>query len=627
MVCFSDKVDVASSKTVMTLPWWKLTPGPPLLVLLLFGSKFVQILLSWKEFRILEMSLNQETVDRIIQILTDVTGNSVEDIRRHCEKYRRFFDIGEKQALDLIALQQLPFLLMEEEEIGFMSGELLLHGDEDDDEEPMNPTELIESITQDFKIVVDEIYNLWIDPTTSVLSICKEFESSFTYTGIDELYNLIYSIHSSNYSEFLGRGVSIKSAVKGLFEYIKFGLTGTDHEYIVAWVDEIPDAPMKTTDVPAEAFDRLIANLKSSIPPKMDNSYLYAMAVIRDIGLEEGRMIEIDKGIRIRCITPFEWNDLCNILEDKRNDVDVDYDWVHYKRRLQQILDEVDYHRNQIPEVFTFAIIEAWESDKAKDETSKLVRFAKIMEQSPSVVRIIEDVISCIRLVTGYSTGTSTVFTIPGYIPDITGVPPGEREVSVNQSYRPAPLIISGHTRLHFINEVQAAKLLSLWMQYRKLFDSSDRDRLKDDIETSLNWFNRSISPQSFNETMFYYWTAIEMLFRGGREAVNVIRASILASEEDNIKDVHDGFDTIKEFRNAYAHGGSGRRKKKVIDSDSASSLVRTCIRNAIFVATDAMRCEIERLGKFIDECIINSKTRQVLKDIIPDWSWVEKSS
>ncbi len=573
------------------------------------------------------MNQNQETIDRIIYALSDATGDSKEEIKRKCSKCMMLFDIGEKQALDLLALQHLPFLIMNDEEVRDMRGELSSHGAEKTKDVPLKPSEFLESVADDFRVVVNKLSKLWMDSNTSVLSICKEFESSFQYIWFEEFYDLIYTISTSNHSQFLGQGITINSAIKGLFEYIKYALTGTDREFAIASIDEIPESSLEIEQVPEKALKLLLADLESSIPPAIEGKYSYAMAVIRDIVLIPRKMIEINERIRIRLITPFEWNGLCNIISQTKDRDNVEQNRLQYTRiSLSHLLDEVEYHKEMMPEVFRFAIIEVWEKDELEFNSS-LVRYAALYLDKLTVVKRIEDVISCIRLVTGYLTGTTTVFTVPGIMTDSVDLPPGERNVSVSHEFKPAPVGRPGRIRISSISEVGRTNLVEMWQSYRALLKNSIVENIRNDIQSALSWFNQSVGRQSPPETMFYLWTSIERLFRGGRAAINVYRSAILAANADSIEDVHDNFDKIKAMRNKYAHG-EDVPKKKEIAVDDASLLVRACLRNAIFVATDD-RIDFEEEGNnlhfsnFIDKCVMNAEKRKMLLKVLPRWSCI----
>jgi len=523
-----------------------------------------------------------------------------------------------KQAADLILLQQkLPYEFM-------FDTELLFHEGRAHEAALKTGVDVIgtraregyhEAIGVLFEQAYQELLDLWTDEESSILSALPGVEPWLPEKEMQKLNDLAATICASPRPCFMNTRLEYAGVLLSLFDYFQLALSGC------TVFPSRYDKGVRLDESKREALSWLLKGFDSALNPsgEKDCGY-YGYAVLRNFKALTDE-IRLGDMLRIRELSRIEWNEL--LLPESY----VSFQGMTGQRRepwdFESLRSEADYLTNY--EEPPFFIIEGWYKAIEKSETEGLLRDL-IRQEYGIVVRRIQDLVSCIRLVHDTSAGVVEIVT-RGLRPILPPGTSGEK-AEYGPPVRPSYSDLSGtaiDARPKALVLRDTAELMEFWNAFRAFMDHEPRTDFHRSYERALTRYNQSIVEYYLEDAIVDLSTSLEILTRGGGPATSY-RVAAFVSPEAKISQIQEVMMEFLKLRNDCVHG-PGLRKRRDVEKAIGyvkwtRVLVQACLRNAVFMCVNGgIPSGDTGFRSLLDACVVNFDERRRIQDLIPTWS------
>jgi len=529
-----------------------------------------------------------------------------------------FHHLTLKQAADLFLLQQqLPYEFM-------FDMEMLLHEGRAHEAALKTGVDVIgtrarESYRKAIGVLFDQAYqellDLWTDEESSILSALPGVQPWLPEKEMQKLNDLAATICASPRPCFMNTRFDHAGVLLSLFDYFQLALSGC------TVFPSRYDKGVRLDESKREALSWLLKDLDFALNPsgEKDCGY-YGYAVLRNFKALTDEM-KLDDTLRIRKVSRIEWNEL--LLPEDYVSLQRMTGQRREPRDLESLRSEAEYLINY--EEAPFFIIEGW--CKAIDESETEGPLGDLLRQEYSiVVRRIQDLVSCIRLVHDTSAGVVGIATrgLRPILPPSTSGEKAEYGPPVRSSYshlsgeaidaRPRALVLRN-----------TAELMEFWNAFRAFMDNEPRTDFHRNYERALTRYNQSIVEYYLEDAIVDLSTSLEILTRGGGPATSY-RVAAFVSPDAKISQIQEVMREFLKLRNDCVHG-PGLRKRKDVEKaigyfKRAKVLVQACLRNAVFMHVNgAIPSGDTGFRNLLDACVVSFDERRRIQDLIPKWS------
>ncbi len=163
--------------------------------------------------------------------------------------------------------------------------------------------------------------------------------------------------------------------------------------------------------------------------------------------------------------------------------------------------------------------------------------------------------------------------------------------------------------------------LTTFWNNYLK-FSDSPRASIHTDFDRAILRFNQSYTEPYLEDVALDLALALEAIIRTGWQSLPYL-AAILVSPSSDISVIQDTIAKFNLLRNKVAHGTT-LSLSDVEMVRNTEDIVRTCLRNIVHLYPFIKKKE-QKLGKILNNCLLNCEARDEIVNKIPDWSRVQE--
>ncbi|MCK4567010.1 MAG: hypothetical protein KAU48_06845 [Candidatus Thorarchaeota archaeon] len=571
-----------------------------------------------KEFHLIGVRLMNnisEIVNQLVDLYLFYKPRSKKAIVKKIQEIADYYQINQTQAADIFNLDQYITIKLGlfskgnlstgiindwaiHEEAGYLSTEA--------------QTNLLEYVNKTFLHLMQEMQELWDDPSRSILSVFSAAKQWLQFHPSQSLYDLVQTIMSSKRTGFLREKLLEESILWALFKYIDYGLTGRWAHGTTYHTDRAEFRSIVQNH--REAASWLVEDLRSGSIPKDDSGKVYyGYSILHGFvfPLPKKPML-LDNGIRLRETTQLEWGQLLQTKETTRGPLS----------SAVEYLDRIPTFKAKPP------ILEIWEKETSEEIRQK--QADPISELFPPAINRIRskmgDVLTCIRLSSSEKPGILDTLIPEEATPYLQLKPTRiqsefefieyeKRGGSAKERTKPSQSI--EHT-------FGLGHLRDFWTVYIS-FKACKPTPFNKHFESALSWFNKSFSEPFEEDSIIDLVVSLETLTKSTGSVISYIILPLLNVKSDYksiLQDIRQFFD----LRNKILHGSTEYLEKYDLFrwANWGQSIVAAVLRNIIFYSTKhGLPTKKKPLRVILDNCVADQSECKKIQEAIPSWSYI----
>jgi hypothetical protein len=471
---------------------------------------------------------------------------------------------------------------------------------------------LLEYIYHTFLSLMQEMQELWDDPTRSILSVYPAAKKWLQFHSSQVLSDLVQTIMSIKRTGFLCEKLIEESILWALFKYIDFGLTGrwvhgtTYHSDHTEFRRIVPNH--------REAASWLVEDLRSGSIPKDDGvKVYYGYSILHGFFFPlPKKPILLNNGIRLRETTQLEWGHLLLTKEIARGPLS----------SLVEYFDRIPIIKSKPP------ILEIWEMETSEDIGQK--RADPFYEFFPQAINRIHSkmgkVLTCIRLSSSEKSGILDI-SIPDEMPSYLQLkPPRIRPEFEFSEYEKRGGKTKGKKKPSqtIKHTFGLDHLRNFWTAYSS-FEACTQTAFNQKFESALSWFNKSFGEPFEEDSIIDLVVSLETLTNSIGPITSYLILPLLNVKSDYKSILQD----IRQFfgiRSDILHGSTEKLGKKDLFSwaNWGQRVVAAVLRNIIFYSIKyGLPTEKKLLRVILDNCVADQSECKKLQESIPSWSYI----
>ncbi len=557
-----------------------------------------------------------EIVSQLIDMYLFFKPKPKKVILEKIQEIADYYQINRVQAADIFNLDQ--FLTIE---LGKLSKKnlqagIIYEGAEHKDAGYLSTaaqSKLFEYIYHTFLCLMQEMQELWDDPSRSILSVFSAAKKWLQFHPSQTLSDLVQTIRSIKRTGFLCEKLLEESILWALFKYIDFGLTGrwthgtTYHSDHTEFRRIVPNH--------REAASWLVEDLRSgSIPKDVGERTYYGYCLLHGFVFPlPKKPILLDNGIRLRETTQLEWGHLLLTKEIARGPLS---SFVEYFDRIPII-------KSKPP------ILEIWEMETPEDIDQK--RADTFYEFFPPAIPRIHSkmgkVLSCIRLSSSEKPGILDT-SIPDETPSFLQLKP----TRIRPEFEFSEYEKRGGTNKGKKKPSQSIKhtfglghLRDFWKAYSS-FEDCKRTIFNQKFKSALSWFNKSFGEPFEEDSIIDLVVSLETLTNSPGPVTSYLILPLLNVKSD-YKSILQDIRHFFNLRNKILHGSTEYLEKNDLFrwANWGQSIVAAVLRNIVFYSIKhGLPTEKKSLRVILDNCIADQSECNKIQEAIPSWSYIK---